>query len=910
LLDTVVHIDGAKGAKLYDAASLKEVATREIERTNAEQEAKEAKESLVVEERVRRIKDAVELQERLDDLGEAPAEEDVPATNINGAIDIGDFVPTVIPAVNKSAPSKPEVTVKAEAKAHEHRIVVRSIDSRATPSILLKSLTDAIQATPKAILATIKRAVSGKKAKFGFTYESDTALSKEDIGLLERAGVTVAQRKIPRLGYAITSTAPFSPTFLNTYGMRPFDVPAQLAIKAAFLGEVVEYNPIVIEKLDTSFVRIDRLSNGAFKVSHFAEDYALLDEATVSYEELLLDEASPLISDYVFPLSQKDSINYLAETRVEQKLYNKNKAVLELQDSLIDFAGTKRQYAARLKKLKKAKEALDAARLEAYTTSESILGLERRIAQITHAISLLDMEGKHDSPAWAKVQKKFDRLNGKLNQLEASLALAKYHQGLNQSFSKQESLTEEDALTLVERINEGRRRAGATTARVEVYDTASQFPESIKASEMFDPSVSAAYSDGVIYMARDRMPSALAVEEAMLHEMTHYGSNVLFGNSRTKAYNLLFQRMGGLKGLRKLADRLGVSQQFEDYVKDAPKKSEAIVREYLVDEFLALAQSTKKANQVLSGSFRNAIQAFNNWVRRMLSRLGFRNIQRLQDKDLAILLRNIRHAASRPYDFYYDQRSPFAIPMHTRMRMPNNPTILNPMTPSEARAIRHDVIETLSKKFGPAVQRMLDVGTLNIVTHWSEVPPDISQGQPGLMGAVSADGTAIYLVANNVTKEELPGVFMHDVGQHWGVQGIASDPQYAALANALAKKIDAGDPVALKALRQARHSAHKDTIEEETVAYYIQLTHDSRSSFIKKILAHAKVLAMKAGFTVENLNHQDLATLAVSSFRRRERLIRPPKHRIHSTLHSRTRRTTDLPNLTEWLGSTVLYDDI
>lgn len=63
------------------------------------------------------------------------------------------------------------------------------------------------------------------------------------------------------------------------------------------------------------------------------------------------------------------------------------------------------------------------------------------------------------------------------------------------------------------------------------------------------------------------MKSVSQVEEAVLHEGAHYGGRVLFGNDMSNAYQKLWMKLGGIKGLKARSTEYGFAM--DQYFKTA-----------------------------------------------------------------------------------------------------------------------------------------------------------------------------------------------------------------------------------------------------------------------------------------------------------------------------------------------------
>lgn len=184
---------------------------------------------------------------------------------------------------------------------------------------------------------------------------------------------------------------------------------------------------------------------------------------------------------------------------------------------------------------------------------------------------------------------------------------------------------------------------------IQAVDSEAELPADIQAQARKEGAVGqviAVHQGNSIYLVAGKHDSAAKVEESILHESNHYGANVLFGRAKHVIYNRLFNQLGGEKGIREYAGKLGL--KMEPYFTTARgargNLSDMRLNSYLVDEFLANAQGTK-AYATLPQKIKTAIQEFYGAIRNWLRQQGFAELAKFTDADLAYLLRSIHKAA-------------------------------------------------------------------------------------------------------------------------------------------------------------------------------------------------------------------------------------------------------------------------
>ena len=188
--------------------------------------------------------------------------------------------------------------------------------------------------------------------------------------------------------------------------------------------------------------------------------------------------------------------------------------------------------------------------------------------------------------------------------------------------------------------------------KLSVVETEGLLPSSLKAQIAADGAegqIKAAYHDKAIHIVADRMTSVADVETAVLHEAAHHGGSKLFGKDFAAAYQKLWMKLGGTKGLQAKAEEMGIADDMAPYFKTAADrlaKGEVSHRErsrYLIDEFLAHANQ-QKASENMPERISRAIQEFIGAMRDVLRRLGFKELPDVSDADLAFLLKKINTA--------------------------------------------------------------------------------------------------------------------------------------------------------------------------------------------------------------------------------------------------------------------------
>ncbi|WP_339898295.1 LPD38 domain-containing protein [uncultured Gilvimarinus sp.] len=222
-------------------------------------------------------------------------------------------------------------------------------------------------------------------------------------------------------------------------------------------------------------------------------------------------------------------------------------------------------------------------------------------------------------------------------------SIAKFRGGETQN---NKSVSEKTAHAVIDRIKSSMAADDTEIIQVATFD---DMPEGVKrgAKKMgfSGDRVKGVYYNGAVYLNRSSMPDAEAVERTILHELYgHHGIKTMFGPEARQAMGRLYLRVGGIKGVRELAKKHGIS--LERYIDGAESavSSGTLSREdaqsIIADELLAhIAESNKPG---VKRALKELIGAVRSWLRAN----GFVSLSRLGDTDLIYLLKQARQAVN------------------------------------------------------------------------------------------------------------------------------------------------------------------------------------------------------------------------------------------------------------------------
>lgn len=198
---------------------------------------------------------------------------------------------------------------------------------------------------------------------------------------------------------------------------------------------------------------------------------------------------------------------------------------------------------------------------------------------------------------------------------------------------------------------EGFARDSLRGINVEVVPDESALPKEILDQAQKDGAlgeIGAVHWDGRVILVANRMKSVKDIKEAILHEGTHLGRMKLFQGQAKKAYNRLWNRLGGHKGIVAWSDKLGTTEKMQPYWDTAKQalnsgEDQDEIRYMLVDEFLANTQGTI-AEEGKFSMLGRWVKEFWGAVRQAARSFGVK-IDGYTESDLRYLLKNLREAA-------------------------------------------------------------------------------------------------------------------------------------------------------------------------------------------------------------------------------------------------------------------------
>ncbi|WP_227613755.1 PLxRFG domain-containing protein [Acinetobacter ursingii] len=384
-------------------------------------------------------------------------------------------------------------------------------------------------------------------------------------------------------------------------------------------------------------------------------------------------------------------------------------------------------------------------------------------------------------------------------------------------------------------------------------------------------------------------------EELILHEVVgHFGVQQIFGREYKTKLQQLFNALGGLEGIRKIASKNGVNMaQFESayiepYTQGAKEGiyAESDVQQALVGELFAFVAQNAKSRPFVRQKLKEVIGYIRQWFRDR----GFdKFLSRYNDADLMMFLSEARKAVV--------DRSYFGKYKNQEFSSKNNSDtpLYSRGTKSNSGSTTQQVRDVLIDRFGKeTIDELERQGKLEIIQDYQV------EGVEGFY----YNGKAV-LVASNLTAESTVPTFLHELGGHAGFQNMMTQKQYNELMNQFNKLVDQGNPVAMAAKLLAEREQGSERQHLEYLPYLLTLSstmqqrnvvqRNALQKLINNLVTYVKATLFDNFGINLNLNPNDIVALA-------ERMIEKSSYNAEnatSPLYSRQFFDNTINNLSE-----------
>ncbi|WP_242439165.1 PLxRFG domain-containing protein [Acinetobacter sp. YT-02] len=410
--------------------------------------------------------------------------------------------------------------------------------------------------------------------------------------------------------------------------------------------------------------------------------------------------------------------------------------------------------------------------------------------------------------------------------------------------------------------------------------------------------VSGVWHNGTLYVVADQvygdsgkqLTTFDAYEELLVHEIIgHFGIQQIFGKQYKTKLQQLFNALGGIDGIRKIAKDNGVDmQQYEGayiqpYTQAAKEEiyTEADVQQALVGELFAFIAQNAKSQPFLRQKLKEVVGYIRQWFRER----GFNNfLSRYNDSDLMMFLAEARKAV-------VDKRYFGKYESSTISKNNNDKLFSRRESTNRTDTSAKQVWDKLIERFGASTINQLEKqGKLNILDTYSEA---------GIEGFYEKG--QVTLIADALTDETIVPTFLHELGGHGGFQNMMTPKQYQDLMRQFDRLISQNNPIALEAKRLAERETNSDIQQLEMLPYLLTLASNTQvknaihkgnvKRLIDELISQVKAwLYDRLGVNL-NLSPNDMVALA-------ERMIGKAANSNQGSqrLHSRSTNYNDITN--------------
>lgn len=382
--------------------------------------------------------------------------------------------------------------------------------------------------------------------------------------------------------------------------------------------------------------------------------------------------------------------------------------------------------------------------------------------------------------------------------------------------------------------------------------------------------VSAVWHKGTLYVVADQVygdnekqiTTFDAYEEMLAHEIIgHFGVQQIFGQEYKTKLQQLYNALGELEGIRKIASKNGVNMaQFESayiepYTQGAKEGiyAESDVQQALVGELFAFVAQNAKSRPFVRQKLKEVIGYIRQWFRDR----GFdKFLSRYNDADLMMFLSEARKAVV--------DRSYFGKYKNQEFSSKNNSDtpLYSRRTKSNSGSTTQQVRDVLIDRFGKeTIDELERQGKLEIIQDYQV------EGVEGFY----YNGKAV-LVASNLTAESTVPTFLHELGGHAGFQNMMNQKQYNELMNQFNKLVEQGNPVAMAAKVLAEREQGSERQQLEYLPYLLTLSstmqqrnviqRNALQKLINNIVSYVKATLFDNFGINLNLNPNDIVALA------------------------------------------------
>ncbi|ENX57663.1 MULTISPECIES: PLxRFG domain-containing protein [Acinetobacter] len=525
--------------------------------------------------------------------------------------------------------------------------------------------------------------------------------------------------------------------------------------------------------------------------------------------------------------------------------------------------------------------------------------------------TLKEFDGNNDLKNWSRDDLKPDNQRRGASSIDTIFGTLSRNSAVRHVASILDHLkltTTQDTSTGILRISD---KSGLGSFSVQVISSFDGLPKEIQEAATYQDEygntqnyvVSGVWHGDTLYLVADgiegnsdkQITTFEAYQETIIHEVIgHFGVQQIFGNEYKTKFQQLYNALGGLKGIRKIARENGVDMpQFESaYIEPYTQGAEnglydpLDVQQALVGELFAFVAQNQEKKPFISQKIKEVIGYIRQWFR---DRGYDKFLSRYNDSDLMMFLSEARKAVvDRSYlGKYKNQQFPSKInsdtPLYSRRTKSNSGTTIQQARDALVKRFGEDTIAELERQ-----------GKLEIIQDYQV------EGVEGFYH----NGKAV-LVASNLTDHSVIPTFLHELGGHAGFQNMMTQKQYNELMSQFNKLVDQGNPVAMAAKLLAERELGSERQHLEYLPYLLTLSstmqqrnvvqRNALQKLINNLVTYVKATLFDNFGINLNLNPNDIVALA-------ERMIEKSSYNaenVNSPLYSRQFFDNTINNLSE-----------
>lgn len=190
--------------------------------------------------------------------------------------------------------------------------------------------------------------------------------------------------------------------------------------------------------------------------------------------------------------------------------------------------------------------------------------------------------------------------------------------------------------------------------------------------------------------------------------------------------------------------------------------------------------------------------------------------------------------------------------------------------PLYARGIPADqavqvITEAVRRSFGGSTDKMLGAGRIRIVARVEDLPEGPHPGD--VQAATAPDGT-VWVIARNVSEREIPGIVLHEIGVHVGMENMLGAETFQSILKQLDEAVARGEKWAQSSRSMVPQDTPAHLVREEQLAYLVQ--YHPEVGIVKRLIAAIREWAYRTFEFARNnitLNPADLQAMALSALR-------------------------------------------